>query len=102
MYYSVQYLSVIFYCQDQRHSILRCLSKTARLADDVDLSELAKRSVNFTGADLRALLFNAQLAAVHEVQAAHSQVHVSHKKLWSYCVWVCLYRPTAMIVYCVC
>ena len=73
----MQYLSVIFCCQDQRHSILRCLSKTARLADDVDLSELAKRSVNFTGADLRALLFNAQLAAVHEVQAAHSQVHVS-------------------------
>lgn len=34
-------------------------------SDDVDLRDLAHRTYGFSGADLKALLFNAQLAAVH-------------------------------------
>ncbi len=39
------------------------------LADDVDLPWVAKTCEYFTGADLKALLYNAQLSVVHESMA---------------------------------
>lgn len=45
--------------------ILRALSADVPLAADVDLEQLAAATELFTGADLRALLYNAQLEAVH-------------------------------------
>lgn len=36
------------------------------LADDVDLKAIAKATDGFTGADLQALVYNANLEAVHE------------------------------------
>ncbi len=45
--------------------ILRALSVGMPLAADVDLEQLAAATEQFTGADLKALLYNAQLEAVH-------------------------------------
>lgn len=36
------------------------------LADDVDLEDVARATDGFTGADLQALVYNANLEAVHE------------------------------------
>ncbi|CAL8296525.1 unnamed protein product [Lota lota] len=50
---------------EDRVEILRALSKGLTLAPDVDLRQLAEATEFFTGADLKALLYNAQLEAVH-------------------------------------
>jgi len=48
------------------------------LADDVDLDTVAAASEFFTGADLKALLYNSQLRAINESDAAvTSSLHVS-------------------------
>jgi len=49
------------------------------LADDVDLDTVAAASEFFTGADLKALLYNSQLRAISESDAAvTSSLHVSY------------------------
>ena len=72
--------------------ILRALSSGMALAADVDLDQLAAATEQFTGADLKALLYNAQLEAVHSSMGS-STPHVGllqHKSLrsssWG-CVW---------------
>ncbi|XP_075995327.1 peroxisomal ATPase PEX1 [Genypterus blacodes] len=50
---------------EERVEILRALSSDVPLAADVDLEQLAAATELFTGADLKALLYNAQLEAVH-------------------------------------
>uniref|UniRef100_A0A668AW02 Peroxisomal ATPase PEX1 n=1 Tax=Myripristis murdjan TaxID=586833 RepID=A0A668AW02_9TELE len=50
---------------EARVEILRALSAGVPLAADVDLQQLASATELFTGADLKALLYNAQLEAVH-------------------------------------
>ncbi|KAJ4928357.1 hypothetical protein JOQ06_016149 [Pogonophryne albipinna] len=50
---------------EDRVEILRALSSGVALAADVDLDQLATATEQFTGADLKALLYNAQLEAVH-------------------------------------
>jgi len=40
-----------------------------RLADDVNLAEVAAVTEFFTGADLKALLYNSQLTAINETDA---------------------------------
>ncbi|XP_061598597.1 peroxisome biogenesis factor 1 [Cololabis saira] len=50
---------------DARVEILKALSTGLSLAPDVDLQQLAAVTEHFTGADLKALLYNAQLEAVH-------------------------------------
>ena len=52
--------------QSERVEILEALSRSMSLSDDVDLHQVAARCPYFTGADLKALLYNAQLAAIHE------------------------------------
>lgn len=52
---------------EERASILVALSRKVLLADDVDLESIAARTEHFSGADLQALLYTAQLEVVHEV-----------------------------------
>uniref|UniRef100_A0A8C7AJD9 Peroxisomal ATPase PEX1 n=1 Tax=Neovison vison TaxID=452646 RepID=A0A8C7AJD9_NEOVI len=51
--------------QVSRLEILNVLSDSLPLADDVDLQHVASVTDSFTGADLKALLYNAQLEALH-------------------------------------
>ncbi|XP_059964443.1 peroxisomal ATPase PEX1 [Mesoplodon densirostris] len=51
--------------QVSRLEILNVLSDSLPLADDVDLQKVASVTNSFTGADLKALLYNAQLEALH-------------------------------------
>ncbi|XP_073094939.1 peroxisomal ATPase PEX1 isoform X2 [Manis javanica] len=51
--------------QVSRLEILKVLSDSVPLADDVDLQHVASVTDSFTGADLKALLYNAQLEATH-------------------------------------
>ncbi|XP_038580870.1 peroxisome biogenesis factor 1 [Micropterus salmoides] len=50
---------------EARVEILKALSAGVALAADVDLEQLAASTEQFTGADLKALLYNAQLEAIH-------------------------------------
>jgi peroxin-1 len=50
----------------ERTDILRTLSTAATVADDVDWVALAALCPGFTGADLKAVLTNAQLGAIHD------------------------------------
>uniref|UniRef100_UPI0037E7EAED peroxisomal ATPase PEX1 n=1 Tax=Semicossyphus pulcher TaxID=241346 RepID=UPI0037E7EAED len=59
---------------EARVEILRALSAGVSLAADVDLEQLAAATEQFTGADLKALLYNAQLEAVHN-SLASSALH---------------------------
>ena len=56
---------LVLYLQESRVEILRALSSGVPLAADVDLEQLAALTEQFTGADLKALLYNAQLEAIH-------------------------------------
>uniref|UniRef100_A0A8B9GL81 Peroxisomal biogenesis factor 1 n=1 Tax=Amazona collaria TaxID=241587 RepID=A0A8B9GL81_9PSIT len=62
-------LDKCLYCpppdQNSRYEILKALSHSLSLASDVDFQDLATKTERFTGADLKALLYNAQLEAVH-------------------------------------
>uniref|UniRef100_A0A7N6AIF5 Peroxisomal ATPase PEX1 n=1 Tax=Anabas testudineus TaxID=64144 RepID=A0A7N6AIF5_ANATE len=51
--------------REARVEILKALSVGVLLAADVDLEQLAAATEQFTGADLKALLYNAQLEAIH-------------------------------------
>ncbi|KAL4538628.1 hypothetical protein Ndes2526B_g03078 [Nannochloris sp. 'desiccata'] len=51
---------------EDRRAILRALSRRLELAEDVDLDAVAAAVENFSGADLGAVLSDAQLAAAHE------------------------------------
>ncbi|KAJ7991800.1 hypothetical protein DPEC_G00287630 [Dallia pectoralis] len=51
--------------QEARVEILRVLSHSVPLAADVDLEQIGAATDMFTGADLKALLYNAQLEAIH-------------------------------------
>ncbi|XP_062983001.1 peroxisomal ATPase PEX1 [Elgaria multicarinata webbii] len=62
-------LDKCLYCpppdQASRFEILKALSHPLHLAHDADLQHLAAKTEHFTGADLKALLYNAQLESVH-------------------------------------
>ncbi|NWH91629.1 PEX1 factor, partial [Aegithalos caudatus] len=62
-------LDKCLYCpppdQNSRYEILTALSHSLSLANDVDFQDLAAKTEQFTGADLKALLYNAQLEAIH-------------------------------------
>ncbi|XP_068790928.1 peroxisomal ATPase PEX1 isoform X5 [Struthio camelus] len=62
-------LDKCLYCpppdQTSRYEILKALSHSLSLANDVDFQYLAAKTEYFTGADLKALLYNAQLEAIH-------------------------------------
>ena len=51
--------------QDERVEILKALSKPLTFSDDLDFRKIASECEYFTGADLKALLYNAQLLVAH-------------------------------------
>ncbi|CAI9266606.1 unnamed protein product [Lactuca saligna] len=51
----------------ERLDILKVLSKKLPMANDVKLEGIARKTEGFSGADLQALLSDAQLAAVHDL-----------------------------------
>uniref|UniRef100_A0A673KKS5 Peroxisomal ATPase PEX1 n=1 Tax=Sinocyclocheilus rhinocerous TaxID=307959 RepID=A0A673KKS5_9TELE len=51
--------------REARLEILKALTHFVPLAADVDLEQIAVATELFTGADLKALLYNAQLEAIH-------------------------------------
>lgn len=51
--------------QSERVQILQALSRSLVLAKDTTLAVISDMCENFTGADFKALLYNAQLAAIH-------------------------------------
>ncbi|XP_027149181.1 peroxisome biogenesis protein 1 [Coffea eugenioides] len=56
-----------FPSEHERLDILRVLSRKLPLAGDVDLGFVARMTEGFSGADLQALLSDAQLEAVHDL-----------------------------------
>lgn len=56
-----------FPSQHERSEILSVLSRKLPLASDVDLDVVARLTEGFSGADLQALLSDAQLEAVHDL-----------------------------------
>lgn len=63
-------LDRLIYCgfpdASERGHILHALARRLRLHGDVDLEGVGQRCEGYSGADLSALLSEAQLAAVHE------------------------------------
>ncbi len=53
--------------QDDRLAILRAVTQGVQLASDVDLEDLAARTADMTGADIKALVSDAQLAVAHRL-----------------------------------
>ncbi|KAL6065431.1 Peroxisome biosynthesis protein pex1 [Balamuthia mandrillaris] len=51
----------------ERLDILKAISKSLNQAEDVRLNELAEWTEYYTGADLQALMYSAQLEAIHGV-----------------------------------
>ncbi|KAI8503623.1 Peroxisome biosynthesis protein pex1 [Branchiostoma belcheri] len=51
--------------KEDRVKILKALSKDLTLSEDVDLDSLAETCQHFTGADFKALFYNAQLEVIH-------------------------------------
>lgn len=52
--------------ESDRKEILEALRRKVTLADDVNLKAIAQATDGLTGADLQALVYNANLEAVHE------------------------------------
>ncbi|CAN3366716.1 peroxisomal ATPase Pex1p [Diutina catenulata] len=55
---------------EDRLDILRTITKSMHLADDVELEEIAAKTDGFSGADIQGLGYNAYLKAVHVKLAA--------------------------------
>ncbi|KAI9842010.1 MAG: Peroxisome biosynthesis protein pex1 [Thelocarpon superellum] len=61
---------------EDRSDILRALSKSLTMSEDVlaeGLPEVARRTEGYSGADLQALVYNAQLEAIHDVLGDHGE-----------------------------
>ena len=63
---------LFFNLQEERVDILQALTHNLPLSPDVDLRVAASQCEYFTGADMKALLYNAQLEAIHAAQNALS------------------------------
>ncbi|KAI0701334.1 AAA-domain-containing protein [Cytidiella melzeri] len=50
----------------ERKEILEAVGRKLALAESVDLEEVARATEGFSGADLQALVYNAQLEVIHE------------------------------------
>ena len=55
----------IAFFQSERLQILQALSRSLLLTQDTNLAVISDMCEHFTGADFKALLYNAQLAAIH-------------------------------------
>ncbi|RZC38937.1 peroxisome biogenesis protein 1, partial [Asbolus verrucosus] len=59
--------AILSVSQPSRLDILKALSKSLKFSPDVNLSELARASYGFSGADLQAVLYSAQLDSVKDL-----------------------------------
>ncbi|XP_074543507.1 peroxisomal ATPase PEX1 [Halichoeres trimaculatus] len=66
--------------QEARVEILKALSGGVIFAADVNLEQMAEKTEQFTGADLKALLYNAQLEAFHN-SSLHEPTSCSESEL---------------------
>jgi len=55
----------------ERMDILRTIARKVRLAHDVDLAYICSQTPYYTAADIQALVYNAQLDAVHTSLSHH-------------------------------
>ncbi len=74
----VMYYTPTVSLQEERKEILENLSAGIPLAPNVDLEKVAAKSEGMTGADLKALLYNAQLLATHQTLGDSEEVGTSH------------------------
>ncbi|PLW11120.1 hypothetical protein PCANC_23630 [Puccinia coronata f. sp. avenae] len=58
---------------EERHDILKAVSRTLPLDGDLCFEEVAQLTEGFTGADLQALIYSAHLEVVHETIHAKTQ-----------------------------
>lgn len=77
------------FLQNSRYEILKALSHSLSLANDVDFQDLAAKTERFTGADLKALLYNAQLEAIHTSLTQVSKTHV--REVSALFIWMLIY-----------
>ncbi|KAJ7381849.1 Peroxisome biosynthesis protein pex1 [Desmophyllum pertusum] len=67
-------LDKCLYCgmpdKSERLQILQALSRSLLLAEDTNLAAISDMCEHFTGADFKALLYNAQLAAIHRTTSS--------------------------------
>lgn len=61
---------------EERKEILNLLSKQVHLDDDVDLIEIAKQTINYTGSDLNTLIINATNLAINELIKLDDELNV--------------------------
>lgn len=60
--------------EDERKEILTALTHNLPLSKEANLQDIATRAVSFTGADIKALLYNAQLLAVNRTLEQKQEV----------------------------
>ncbi|KZT66890.1 AAA-domain-containing protein [Daedalea quercina L-15889] len=51
---------------EERREILEALGRKIKITPSVDLQDIARETAGFSGADLQALVYNAQLEVIHE------------------------------------
>ena len=66
-----------FWKQSDRLEILRALSSHLTLNDDVNLEEIAKESENYSGADIQAILYTAQLKAINQLTESECPLFIT-------------------------
>ncbi|XP_044752140.1 LOW QUALITY PROTEIN: peroxisome biogenesis factor 1 [Coccinella septempunctata] len=66
------------YCQlpdkDSRLDILKVLSKSLKLCEDVNLEEVAENTDGYSGADLQSVLYNAQLSTMEHLMSEDNTI----------------------------
>ncbi|KAK4022478.1 hypothetical protein OUZ56_007940 [Daphnia magna] len=71
--------------KDERLDILKALSSKLHLPDDIRLDEIALETEHYSGADLQAVLYTAQLKAVHQLTQSDnnepSPIRITHQLL---------------------
>ncbi|ESZ96287.1 putative Peroxisome biosynthesis protein PAS1 [Sclerotinia borealis F-4128] len=71
---------------DDRFDILKALGKKLKLSEEVrdgpqgGFLEIARRTEGYSGADLQALISNAQLEAIHDVLGDHEEKEAGEKR----------------------
>ena len=65
-----------------RMSIMKAVSNNVQLGESAlrRLEDVASRTEGYSGADLQALVYNAQLEAIHDVVGDHNNSEKSHKQ----------------------
>ena len=58
--------------QAAREEILKALTRHMTLSSDVSIAQVAAQCEHFTGADFKALLYNAQLKTIHRLLPSRS------------------------------